>query len=110
MPAVPAPQEEPDELQLERDHLARSRADLARMRDRTTALDTSAAGDWVSQLALESTVYARMKALEDDPTVPLFFGRLDYESDHVERGASFHIGRRHVTDEGGEPMVVDWRA
>jgi DNA helicase IV len=100
----------PDELELERDHLARSRADLARMRERTAALDSSAAGDWVSQQILESTMYARMKALEDDPTVPLFFGRLDYEADHAERGASFHIGRRHVTDEEGEPRVVDWRA
>ncbi len=100
----------PDELGLERDHLTRSRADLARMRERTAALDSSAAGDWVSRRILESTMYARMKALEDDPTVPLFFGRLDYEPDHVERGASFHIGRRHVTDEDGEPMVVDWRA
>jgi DNA helicase IV len=80
------------------------------MRERTAALDSSAAGDWVSQLVLESTMYARMKALEDDPSVPLFFGRLDYEADHVERGASFHIGRRHVTDENGEPMVIDWRA
>jgi DNA helicase IV len=51
-----------------------------------------------------------MKALEDDPSVPAFFGRLDYEVDHVERGASFRIGRRQVTDEHGEPMVVDWRA
>jgi DNA helicase IV len=110
MPAVPAPHAVPDELELERDHLARSRADLARMRERTAALDSSAAGDWVSQQVLESTMFARMKALEDDPTVPLFFGRLDYEADHVERGASFHIGRRHVTDDGGEPMVVDWRA
>jgi DNA helicase IV len=100
----------PHELELERDHLTRSRENLARMRERTAALDSSAAGDWVSRLVLESTMYARMKALEDDPTVPLFFGRLDYEADHVERGAAFHIGRRHVTDEDGEPMVVDWRA
>ena len=99
-----------DVVELERVHLARSRANLARMRERTAALDPSAAGDWVSRLVLESTMYARMKALEDDPNVPLLFGRLDYEADHVERGASFHIGRRHVTDEDGEPMVVDWRA
>ena len=68
----------PHELELERDHLTRSRENLARMRERTAALDSSAAGDWVSRLVLESTMYARMKALEDDPTVPLFFGRLDY--------------------------------
>ena len=111
----PSPDPDPD-LAVERAHLARSRAELARMRARTASLDTSAAGDWVSQQVLESTIYLRMKALEDDPTVPLFFGRLDYaESDrdgaHEDaRGERFYIGRRHVTDESGDPMVVDWRA
>ena len=52
-----------------------------------------------------------MKALADDPTVPLFFGRLDYDDDHADaRGERFYIGRRHVSDEVGDPMVVDWRA
>jgi DNA helicase IV len=95
----------------EREHLARSRAALARMRARAASLDSSAAGDWVSQQVLESAIYRRMKALEDDPTVPLFFGRLDYDEAHEDaRGERFYIGRRHVTDESGDPMVVDWRA
>ncbi|MGH3363115.1 MAG: HelD family protein, partial [Nocardioidaceae bacterium] len=95
----------------EREHLAQSRAALARMRERAAALDTSAAGDWVSQQILESAIYRRMKALEDDPTVPLFFGRLDFDESHEDaRGERFYIGRRHVTDDSGDPMVVDWRA
>ncbi len=102
---------DPDPISAERRHLARSRAELARMRAKTAALDTSAAGDWVSQQVLESTIYLRMKALEDDPTIPLFFGRLDYDEAHEDaRGERFYIGRRHVTDEHGDPMVVDWRA
>ncbi len=100
----------PDELELERAHLEASRQDLARMRERTSRLDSSAAADWVSQEYLEWAMYERMKALEDDPTVPLFFGRLDYEETHPEHGARFYIGRRHVTDAEGDPMVVDWRA
>lgn len=105
------PDTDPDPISAEREHLARSRAELARMRAKTAALDTSAAGDWVSQQVLESTIYLRMKALEDDPTVPLFFGRLDYDEAHEDaRGERFYIGRRHVTDEQGDPMVVDWRA
>ena len=36
----------------------------------------------------------------------MFFGRLDY----ADGLGSFHIGRRHVSDEHGEPMVIDWRA
>ncbi len=100
-----------DPLTSERAHLDASRAALARMRRRTASLDSSAAGDWVSQKFLESAIYRRMTALEDDPTVPLFFGRLDYAEEHEDaRGEHFYIGRRHVTDEVGDPMVVDWRA
>ncbi|MGZ4445000.1 MAG: AAA family ATPase, partial [Nocardioidaceae bacterium] len=109
-PTDPDPDPDPD-LRAERDHLTRSRAALARMRARTASLDSSAAGDWVSQQFLESAIYRRMKALEDDPTVPLFFGRLDYDEEHADaRGEHFYIGRRHVSDEMGDPMVVDWRA
>jgi DNA helicase IV len=105
------PDTQPDPISTEREHLARSRAALARMRAKTAALDTSAAGDWVSQQVLESTLYLRTKALQDDPTIPLFFGRLDYDDAHEDaRGERFYIGRRHVTDEHGDPMVVDWRA
>ncbi len=112
MPAHQPPTTVPDpDLLAERDHLAASRSALTRMRDRTSGLDSSAAGDWVSQKFLESAIFARMKALADDPTVPLFFGRLDYDDDHADaRGERFYIGRRHVSDEVGDPMVVDWRA
>jgi DNA helicase IV len=112
MPSVQEPPDtDPDPISAEREHLASSRTALARMRARTAALDTSAAGDWVSQQVLESTMYLRMKALEDDPAIPLFFGRLDYDGTHEDaRGERFYIGRRHVTDEHGDPMVVDWRA
>jgi DNA helicase IV len=101
------------DLTAERDHLAASRTALSRMRDRSSRLDSSAAGDWVSRQFLESAITARIKALADDPGVALFFGRLDYHGD-VEgsgyRGERFYVGRRHVSDEVGDPMVVDWRA
>jgi DNA helicase IV len=74
------------------------------MRERTAAM-SALAGDRVSGEYLRFTLWKRMKALEDDPEVPLFFGRLDYAN--AER---FYIGRRHVTDEAGDPLVVDWRA
>jgi hypothetical protein len=28
----------------------------------------------------------------------------------AEREGTFHVGRRHVTDAAGAPMVLDWRA
>jgi DNA helicase IV len=108
---LPSTRSAATELPTERDHLHAARTALARMRDRTAGLDSSAAGDRVSQQFLESAILRRMRALADDPTVPLFFGRLDYAEDHQEaRGERFYVGRRHVTDEAGDPMVVDWRA
>ncbi len=113
MPAPPPPSDPPSapDLAHERDHLAASRTALSRMRDRTARLDTAAAGDAVSQQFLESALLRRMRALADDPTVPLFFGRLDFDAAHEDaRGERFYVGRRHVSDEAGDPMVVDWRA
>ena len=105
-PRMPTPSgHAADELAREQAHLAASREQLARMRERTAAMDSAAAGDWVSREYLESTFALRMKQLADDPTVPLFFGRVDYDD-----GEEFHIGRRHVSDPTGEPLVVDWRA
>lgn len=99
-------------LESERHHLTESRAALHRMREATTRHEAAIAGDAVSTAYLKQALYRRMLSLEDDPTVPLFFGRLDYAA---ALGAEFderlYIGRRHVTGElGGEPMVMDWRA
>ena len=71
------------ELAHEQDHLTESRSALARMRERTATMP-ALSGDKVSAEYLKFTLYKRMKALEDDPEVPLFFGRLDYG--HQRRG------------------------
>jgi DNA helicase IV len=77
------------------------------MRDRTASLEARG-GDRLSTEFLKLALYRRMKALEDDPEIPLFFGRLDVGEDG--RGERIYIGRRHVNDDNGEPMVIDWRA
>ena len=98
-------------LTAERDHLAESRDALRRMREHTAGL-TAIGGDHVSTEHLKQALYRRMQALRDDPTVPLFFGRLDYDDRlGAEQDETLYIGRRHVTGEaGGEPLVIDWRA
>ena len=98
-------------LAAERQHLAQSREALRQMREHTAGL-TAVGADHVSTEHLKQALYRRMKALQDDPSVPLFFGRLDYESAlGAEQDETLYIGRRHVSGEtGGEPMVVDWRA
>ncbi|HVD81330.1 MAG TPA: AAA family ATPase [Propionibacteriaceae bacterium] len=100
-----------DILARERIHLSESRAALQRMRQRTASLEAFG-GDHVSTEHLKQALYRRMKALEDDPSVPLFFGRLDYDANlGAEQDETLYIGRRHVTGEaGGEPLVIDWRA
>ncbi len=105
------------EVRREQSHLAESRVALARMRERTASME-ALGGDRVSSEYLTFTLWKRMKALEDDPSVPLFFGRLDYGNATRadpgswvgQPGERFYIGRRHVTDERGDPLVVDWRA
>ena len=99
------------ELVAEQSHLSYARTQLARMRERTSRLDGTGAADWVSREYLESTLALRMKQLADDPTIPLFFGRIDFERiDSDAGGESFHIGRRHISDPLGDPLVIDWRA
>ena len=96
------------ELAAERRHLERSREQLQRMRRRTAGLDAQG-GNGVSTEYLKAALWHRVRALEDDPEVPLFFGRID-RSGPAQATERFYVGRRHVSDEHGDPMVVDWRA
>ena len=126
---MPAPTHPDPDLHHEQQHLADSRAQLARMRERTAGLDAAAAADWVSREYLSSAFALRMHQLADDPTIPLFFGRITYSSaleppsvvepssvvEPVETTTAstaerFYIGRRHISDPDGDPMVIDWRA
>ena len=105
-------QDDPDHdptLRAERAHLEHARADLRRMAEHADTLDLVAT-DHVSRVHLQATLYWRVKALADDPSIALFFGRVDYEPGQGPWGDRFYIGRRHVNDASGEPQVVDWRA
>ncbi|HJU98651.1 MAG TPA: AAA family ATPase [Jiangellaceae bacterium] len=93
-------------LAAERDYLRRARDDLRRMREHTLSL-TAQGGDAVSEGYLQAALDRRARALDDDPSVALFFGRIDVGQRQPE---SLHIGRRHVMDASGDPVVVDWRA
>ena len=90
-------------LAAERAYLAAARADLLAMRDATLALDARG-GDAVSEAYLAASLHRRVLALTDDPETPLFFGRLDLDDER------YYVGRRHVHDDAGDPVVIDWRA
>ncbi|GFH36801.1 AAA family ATPase [Streptomyces pacificus] len=80
------------------------------MREDVEALDIrDVTANWVNAAVLESQISERIKALADLAHTPLFFGRLDYQRT-TQQGQRFYIGRRHVHDGGGDPMVIDWRA
>ncbi|MFJ3288868.1 HelD family protein [Streptomyces sp. NPDC086669] len=106
-----------DPLERERSHLASSRAALRAMREDVESLDIrDVTANWVNAEVLTRQIDERIKALADLSDTPLFFGRLDYlhapGADGAEgaEGERFYIGRRHVHDAEGDPMVIDWRA
>ncbi|MFF7868946.1 HelD family protein [Streptomyces qaidamensis] len=106
-----------DPLARERSHLSASRSALRAMREDVEALDISdVTANWVNAEALAHQIEERIKALADLSGTPLFFGRLDYlhapgaEAAEGAEGERFYIGRRHVHDHDGDPMVIDWRA
>ncbi len=134
------PPDESSVIAAERAHLERSREFLHLMRENVLTLaQNPMAGDRVSLEYLKADLYRRAEALKDLPDAPLFFGRLDYselartdeDTAGARRGATggrppggarrgatggrppggaLHIGRRHVHDTDGTPVVLDWRA
>jgi DNA helicase IV len=91
----------------EQQYLDRAYELLAEMETRasTAAADAAerAPGDWDATIAHR---FLRQRAASMSANLgPLCFGRIDEGG-----GDSWHIGRRHVEDAGGDPVVVDWRA
>lgn len=95
-----------DELGAEQDYLAHARRSLDAMRRNVAGLKAQG-GDKLAKEILEAKLAERLRSLQDDPDVPLFFGRIDLPEPQEE---VFHLGRRHVQDASGDPVVVDWRA
>jgi DNA helicase IV len=100
------------EIEAEARYLERAREALRRMRQDVVDTETpefvSGTDEvWFNQMY--RLARARRRAdLVDLPGVPLFFGRLDHvPGTDPER---VYVGRRHVRDAAGTPLVVDWRA
>jgi hypothetical protein len=97
-------------LKAERAHLLRARECLVRMRTRAERI-ADYGMDALASYGLGVVRARRLASLADDPAVPPFFGRIDRLPDGEHpAGETFHIGRRHVRDDAGDPLVIDWRA
>ncbi|WP_249138761.1 HelD family protein [Phycicoccus avicenniae] len=107
MPA-PTPDTADPTLAAEQAHLEHARDQLRRMRESAESLDAGTAADAFNAAYLEGALARRVASLRDDPRTTLFFGRIDHTEDAGRE--VLHIGRRHVGDEHGDPVVVDWRA
>jgi len=92
-------------LAAEASYLGYARRCLAAMLESVRSLDPHG-GDPISTEFLKSELARRADALREVPGVPLFFGRIDRDS----TGEAFHVGRRHVRNDAGDVVVVDWRA
>jgi DNA helicase IV len=90
-------------LTAERAHLERAADCLGQMRTAASAVTDAGVDAWASE-RLGAARAERLRALAADPHVPAFFGRTDSTDE------TFHIGRRHVRDAAGDPVVIDWRA
>ncbi len=101
------------ELAEEQAHLDRAYVSLQRMRHRAQYLkDLGYLGGNVTEGGVEThdrqqwerDKQQRIDLLTDRPGA-LCFGRIDQYSSQ-----RWYIGRRHIEDEDGEPLVADWRA
>ena len=127
--AAPEAGPPPDpEVLAEREHLAAARDALRTMRDDVAATTLMMSGDAKDEFNDEAVFRNRLRRLadlSDIPDAPLFFGRLDFDPgtvflddegggeetrEHSDGPDRVHIGRRHVHDADGRPMVLDWRA
>src|SRR5262249_44228075 len=130
MPSASTPDAADRILNAEREHLRSSRRHLELMRTDVLSL-RAMGGDPVSEAYLKADLYRRGRARRRPPDTPLFFGRLDYRPGALAEGGPdaadtrsqaeqpqagvpdgehFHVGRRHVHDTHGTPVVIDWRA
>ncbi|WP_299952987.1 UvrD-helicase domain-containing protein [uncultured Modestobacter sp.] len=98
-------------LAAERDHLLRAADCLTQMRSAAVSTADAGVDAWASE-RLGAARAERLRSLAHDPGVPAFFGRTDGAAGSGPDGVAetFHIGRRHVRDAAGDPVVIDWRA
>ncbi|HKC28807.1 MAG TPA: AAA family ATPase [Jatrophihabitans sp.] len=99
-----------DPLSAEASHLELARRCVVAMRESASHIADYGVDELASH-ALGRVRAERLEALDAAPDAPPFFGRIDRDREDGGGGLEvFHIGRRHVRDATGDPVVIDWRA
>jgi DNA helicase IV len=102
MPLSPEPfTARPSDYEAEQAVVDAAYTHLSRMRRRVQRLLSEMSG---TDPDLEWALARREQALAETPRA-LCFGRTD-----ATDGTTWYVGRRHVEDETGDPLVVEWRA
>ncbi len=100
------------DLEVERARLEFARVCLDEMRVRTEAMaarDELLAATEADVEAVRHQLHLRAKALAA-VGANLCFGNIEHETVRTVPGDRWYIGRRHIEDAAGDPVVVDWRA
>ena len=93
-----------DELALEQAYVDGAYTSLSAMQARTRdVFDRIMSTGGFQDLDHEVAMRRRIALLGDSPR-PLLFGRIDDDD-----GDRWYIGRRHVEDARGDPVVIEWR-
>ena len=108
-PAAVAPVEAFPDLASERERLALARRCRDGMIARLEHVDPQSAADEITAEYVEMTVWEALDSLRS-PGAGEFFGRIDEPSPDGTGTDRWYIGRRHIEDDGHDPVVVDWRA
>jgi len=111
-------------LLAEHQHLATAQRCLSQMLDSAERIADFGVDELASE-ALGRLRSNRIRALSAERDAPAFFGRTDRDAESSDLPAPLagnhgpqthppvevlHIGRRHIRDGNGDPVVIDWRA
>ncbi len=103
-----------DQQQLDQGQLDRAASCLEAMSNRATKIHEAAQTRAEQEKSVDARIAAakmeERRAAIDAGSGPLCFGRIDEDGPSRSQRDTWYVGRRHIEDAEGNPVVVDWRA
>lgn len=108
------PGEELDQERVDQEQLDRAASCLIAMSDRAARVHAAAQDRADQEKSVDARIAAakmeQRRAAIDAGSGPLCFGRIDEDGPIRGPRDVWYVGRRHIEDHEGQPVVVDWRA